>query len=170
MRAFAMRLGAAVVMACLIVGIGPARLAAQAPPAPSLEGLAFLSGCWRGTFGGGAGIMEEFYTLPSANLMLGTTRFLRDGRAVQYEFTRIDADSSGVVMTPYPGGSPSPDDFRLTTLTAHLAIFESPEHDYPTRIIYRANADGTRTARIDGGPDDADGREWHLSPVSCTTP
>lgn len=156
-------------LAWLLLWLAPDPAGAQAvDPPPALSDLGYMAGCWRGTFGGG-GVIEEFYTEPSANLMLGTTRYLRDGRAVQFEFTRIVRDSTGIVMTPYPGGRPSPDDFRLTSLTAAAAVFESPEHDYPKRIIYRANADGTRTARIDGGPDDSEGQEWHMSPAACPT-
>ena len=111
--------------------------------------------------------MEEFYTAPSHNLILGTTRYLRDGAAVQYEFTRIEHRNGEIVMTPYPGGKPSEDGFTLTTMSESEAVFEAPEHDYPKRIIYRANPDGTRTARIDGGKDDPGGSEWILAAVPC---
>jgi len=136
--------------------------------APRLEmsGLAFLAGCWSGTFGTD-GTMEEFYTTPSRNIILGTTRYLRGNEAVQYEFTRIEDRSGEIVMTPYPRGRPSKDDFTLTSLTESEAIFESPQHDYPKRIIYRGNSDGSRTARIDGGVDDPEPTEWILHPVAC---
>ncbi|HSR70373.1 MAG TPA: DUF6265 family protein [Acidobacteriota bacterium] len=134
-----------------------------------LDDLAFLSGCWKGSFGNG-GVMEEFYTSPSKNLMLGTTRYLRDDAAVQFEFTRIMKTAEGILMTPYPNGKPSSDSFRLTSLKEQEAIFEAPEHDYPKRIIYRANPDGSRTARIDGGPEDSGGQEWRLQSFECIGP
>lgn len=145
---------------------------AQAPSgggteALELEALAFLAGCWRGTYGGGAGVIEEFYTAPSKNLMLGTTRYLRDGRAVQYEFTRIEKTGSGIVMTPHPGGKPSEHGFRLTSVRGGEAIFEAPEHDFPKRIVYRKNSDGTRTARIDGGAGSTKAQEWRMSAFAC---
>ncbi len=134
-----------------------------------MEGLAFMSGCWKGSFGGGVGTIEEFYTTPAKNLMLGTTRYLRDGAAVQYEFTRIEKNETGIFLTPYPRGRPSADAFRLTSLQDNRATFEAPQHDYPKRIIYRANPDGTRTARIDGGPEDDKGQEWKMSSYPCST-
>ncbi len=76
--------------------------------------------------------------------MLGTTRFLRDGAAVQYEFIRIEKTGAGIFMTPYPGGQLSQDAFQLTSLQNGQAIFEAPQHDYPKRIIYRTNPDGSR--------------------------
>lgn len=126
----------------------PAPVTAQAPG--SLSGLAFMSGCWRGDLSGGAAI-EEFYTAPSDNVMLGLSRFMRDGRTVQHEFSRITADSTGVTLLPFPGGSPSEHGFRMTHLEDGRAIFEAPEHDFPKRIIYRRNPDGSNTARIEGG-------------------
>lgn len=129
--------------------------------------LNFMSGCWQGTFGGGSGTIEEFYTTPSKNLMLGTTRYLRGGTAVQFEFTRIEKTDTGIFMTPYPGGRPSKDAFQLTRIEDGAAIFEAPQHDYPKRIIYRSNPDGTRTARIDGGAEDTKGQEWMMSAVPC---
>lgn len=132
-----------------------------------LDGLAFMSGCWRGDFSGGAAL-EEFYTTPSANLMLGTSRFTRGERAVQFEFSRITADSAGgVVLLPYPGGEQSEHGFRLTSLDGTSALFEAPEHDFPKRIRYTLEGDGTLAARIDGGAGDDRAQEWRMRHVAC---
>ncbi len=136
---------------------------------PTLDDLAFMRGCWEGSFESrrGAGTIEEFYTSPSANIILGTTRYIRDGRTVQFEFSLILADSSGILLRPYPGGRASADDFRLTELKGGRAVFESPEHDYPKRIIYWTEVDRTRVARIDGGTDDPGGSVWRMRAVPC---
>lgn len=139
---------------------------AQEPPRPSLDDLAFMAGCWRGEFGAD-GVIEELYMRPAGGLMLGITRFLRNGRAVDHEFARIVEDSAGVVLTPFPGGSPSPARFRLTGADGRNAVFEAPEHDFPKRILYRENADGTHTARIDGGEGSEEAREWVMRPARC---
>ncbi len=143
----------------------PLGAAAQVPAPSSLEGLAFMAGCWRGEFDGG-GALEEYYTAPSANLMLGTSRYLQGDRAVQFEFSRIAADSAGVVLLPFPGGTPSEHGFRLTEVTAGSALFEAPEHDFPKRIRYTAES-GSLTARIDGGAGDPRVQEWTMQPASC---
>ena len=148
---------------CLCVG-APTPASAQHT---DLTGLSFLTGCWAGPFAGGAGTMEEFYTSPSSNLMLGTTRYLREGQAVQFEFTKIELRDGEIVLTPFPGGVPSPDEFRLTHLAPTEAVFEAPEHDYPKRIVYRTEPDGTRVAQIDAGADDAEPRVWRLEAVPC---
>lgn len=145
----------------------PASAAAQA--APTLSDLSFMSGCWRGDFGGEAAL-EEYYTTPSANLMLGTSRYLRGGRAVQHEFSRITADSAGIVLLPFPSGRPSEHGFRLTRLDGESALFEAPEHDFPKRIRYARGQDGSLSARIDGGEGSEQSQEWRMAPVPCREP
>ncbi len=144
-------------------------LAAAEPANPTLEDLAFLRGCWEGRFESrrGPGTIEEYYTSPTSNVILGTTRFIFEGRTVDFEFSLIFADSTGIGLRPHPSGQASPDDFRLTSLDGWRAVFESPEHDYPKRIIYWTEADGTRVARIDGGAEDPSGREWRMKAVPC---
>jgi hypothetical protein len=126
-----------------------------------------MSGCWEGSFQSRqrSGTIEEFYTTPSQNVMLGTTRYIIDGRAVQYEFTAILQDS--ILLRPYPGGKRSPDDFRLTQIEGQRAVFESPEHDYPKRILYWSTEEGSRVARIDAGADDPEGTEWRMRSAPC---
>jgi hypothetical protein len=141
-------------------------VAAQPPSAATLGDLAFMAGCWRGEFENGAAL-EEVYTAPSANLILGLSRFMRGDRAVQHEFSRITADSTGIALLPFPNGRPSEHAFRLTALEAGRATFEAPEHDFPKRIRYARGADGSLTARIDGGTDDARAQEWRMQPVPC---
>src|SRR5690606_18379892 len=138
-------------------------------PAAALEDLSFMSGCWRAAVEDGA-VLEEFYTAPAPNLILGTSRYLRDGQAVQFEFSRITADTSGIVLWPFPGGRPSEHGFRLTEIGRGAALFEAPEHDFPRRIRYALAADGALHARIDGGAGDARMQEWRMEPVPCRAP
>lgn len=128
-----------------------------------------MAGCWEGTFRdrSGRGIIEEHYTTPTSNVMLGTTRFIRDGHTVQYEFTLIRADSSGVRLIPHPNGRRSEHDFMLTRWAEDQAVFEAPEHDFPKRIVYRKDAEAGLRARIDAGAADRNGREWYLRKASC---
>ena len=147
-------------------------VAAPRPPMetrPRLDDLAFMSGCWEGKFQArdGTGTIEEFYTTPSANVMLGTTRYISHGKTVSFEFSLLLEDSVGVILRPYPNGKPSSDDFRLTQVGEARVTFESPAHDYPKRIHYWTEEDGTRVARIDGGADDPEGVEWRLRHTHC---
>lgn len=139
--------------------------ARQAVPGP-LEPLRFMAGCWRGATDEG-GTIEEQYTTPSANLILGMTRYLREGRATGYEFSTIAWEDSTVVLTPHPKGQ-APVPFRATALGPRGAVWENPEHDFPTRIAYRLVAVDTLSARIEGpGPSGRRGSEWRMARVRC---
>lgn len=164
-KAVGMALAAALFGACAPAAAQTADGESGAP-GHTLEDVAFMAGCWRGEFEGG-GVIEERYTPPEGGLMLGTTRFFRGGRAVQFEFALLRADSSGVVLTPYPGGRRSEDSFRLTEAGPGRAVFEAPEHDFPKRIMYSEGPDGSHTARIDGGEGDPRIQEWVMLPVAC---
>src|SRR5690606_16785532 len=99
----------------VMLGAGFAQHAAPGMSAPesaaSMEALRFMAGCWR-TVPGSAAVLEEYYTTPSANVIVGVSRELRDGRTVQFEFSRITANETGVVLLPHPGGRPSAHGFR----------------------------------------------------------
>lgn len=138
----------------------------QAAPT-DMSGLAFMAGCWRSEPDERGVVIEEHYTSPSDNLVLGTTRYLRDGRATSFEFTRIHRDGERIFLLPYPGGNPSADPFALTTLEPGHALFEAPEHDFPRRIRYRLDDSGALIARIDDGTDDGQAYSWRMMPADC---
>lgn len=139
-----------------------------APPsqAQTLDDLAFLGGCWEGPLSRG-GVIEEFYSAPSDNLIVGTTRYVRDGETVMFEFSAIVSDSGGIALWPYPRGRKSADGFRLTSLDDHAAVFEAPEHDFPKRISYIIESPDVRIARIDDGTDGGKSTEWRMERVAC---
>ncbi|HUF31478.1 MAG TPA: DUF6265 family protein [Gemmatimonadaceae bacterium] len=155
------------VLISAVLAVSP-RASAQDPPTATLNDLGFMAGCWRGEFANGAAL-EEFYTQPSDNLIIGLSRFMRGSSAVQHEFSRITVDSTGIALLPFPGGRPSEHAFRLTSIGSGRAQFEAPEHDFPKRIRYSKGADGSLTARIDGGEGDSRVQEWRMRPVSCRT-
>ena len=147
-------------------GSVPRPSAAKRPAPVSLADLEFMTGCWRGDIGSGAAL-EEMYTAPASNLMLGVSRYLRGDRAVQFEFSRITADSAGIVLLPFPGGTASEHPFRLTSLQQNRATFEAPEHDFPRRITYVRHSDGSLSVRIDGGSGDSRAQEWRMKALPC---
>lgn len=157
---------AVMLLAAGVVALAPASSAAQTPAAAKLSDLSFMAGCWRGELGE-SGALEEIYTAPSANLMLGLSRFMRGGQAVQFEFSRITADSTGIMLLPFPEGRPSEHPFRLTAVESGRATFEAPEHDFPKRIRYTRGEDGSLTARIDAGTEASQAQEWRMVPMPC---
>jgi len=116
-----------------------APLAAQ-DTASGMLGLRFMTGCWQGRTASGT-IIEEHYTTPSQNLMLGTTRYLRDGGTRSYEFAVISLAGEVSQLTPHPGGKASVS-FREGQRTTRSVSWENPSHDFPQRIRYeRVSAD-----------------------------
>jgi hypothetical protein len=149
-----------------LAGSRPAALE-QTPARPTMADLRFMSGCWRGISGGG-GIIDEYYTPPSENLMLGVSRFSQNGRVTSYEFTTIaDRGDSGLVLTARPS-TQSPADFRLTRIEPGLVVWSNPSHDFPQVISYRRTPGDSLTARIEGpGPSGTRSSEWRMGSVSC---
>jgi hypothetical protein len=151
----------------LIVAAVPA--AAQQPERP-LAALAFMAGCWRGDAGVDRSI-EEQWTAADSDVMLATTRYLDDNtaRTRGWEFSRIVADSAGIVLLPAPMGN-AQGRFRMRPGAAGQASFEDPAHDFPKRIIYRRVDGRTLVVQIDGGEGDREAMELRLERVRCPAP
>jgi hypothetical protein len=114
----------------------------------TLYDFAWLAGSWQLT--SGARCIEEHWTLPSNNLLVGTSRTLEGGRTVSFEFLRIEARADGIYYIPQPGGRP-PVDFKLASENAAELVFVNPGHaDHLKRIVYRRQGDTGLAARIEG--------------------
>ena len=145
--------------------VAPIAATASASQQPSLQPVAFVSGCWRGAIPNG--YMEEYYSTPTSNLIVGVTRYVRDGRTVDFEFSRIEASDSGIVLMPQPRGR-APTSFRLSASDSSSATWENPTHDFPQRILYRREGRDSLVAAIEG-PGSAGTRriEWRMGRVNC---
>jgi hypothetical protein len=148
----------AIALPFLLVLATPA--AAEGQAVTPLDFVAFMSGTWCSSPDSRGTIIEEHYTRPSANIMLGVSRFLRDGVTVSYEFSRIEAGDEGVVLTAMPSGQ-TPTLFPLRDASPDRVVFENLDHDFPVRVIYRRSDTGL-VARIEGR--DGDGPEWVMAP------
>ena len=114
----------------------------------SLDSLAWIAGCWSG--GSGARTSLEQWMKPSGKTMLGMSRTVAKGKTVEYEFLRLHEELNGEIFyTALPSGQQEAS-FKLIRLEKHMAVFENPEHDFPQRIIYKLEDDGTLKARIEG--------------------
>ncbi len=83
--------------------------------------------------------------------MIGMGRTIAGGKTVEFEYLRLEQRGDGIYYVAHPKARSPGTDFKLTRLSAQEAVFENPQHDFPKRIIYRKNADGSLTASIDGG-------------------
>ena len=114
----------------------------------TLHDFAWLAGSWQVT--AGARCVEEHWTQPSTNMLVGTSRTVEGGRTVSFEFLRIEARADGIYYVPQPNGRP-PVDFKLSSENAAELVFVNPGHaDHLTRIVYRRDGDAGLAARIEG--------------------
>jgi hypothetical protein len=127
--------------------------------AQTLKDLAWLTGSRSMQ---GSVLIEERWTDPASNMMLGVSRTIRGDKVVEFEFLRIEARADGLYYVAQPGGRP-PTDFKLTRWDGTEAVFENPQHDFPKRILYRRLPDNVVVARVDGGAG-TKGQEFTFKP------
>ena len=126
----------------MLIPLAIALLAAAGP-----ADLAFMKGAWEGV--SGPLTFEERWTEEAGGLMLGVSRTLKDGRAVSFEFLRVEFRKDGIFYVAQPGGGPRTD-FKLTASDGKSATFENPQHDHPKSIRYSLASDGSLKAELDG--------------------
>ena len=131
----------------LVVGSIAGSVMFAAEP-PKVADLGWLEGHWQGTRG--ETTTEEHWTSASGGALVGLNKAVRGERVVSFEFLRIVAlDDGALAYVASPGGGATTT-FRLKELGGRSAVFEAPEHDFPQRVIYRLDADGTLHARVEG--------------------
>lgn len=139
---------------------------AQTPPKASLVDLAWLAGCWASD-SADAGSSEQWMPL-AGGLLLGTSRTVKGGRTVSFEFMRILDGKDGVpVFIALPSGQRETH-FPLASLIDGAAVFENPAHDFPQRVIYKRVGATQLHARIEGTRNGAvRGIDYPMKRVSC---
>lgn len=120
---------------------------AQAPRT-TLSDLAWLSGCWESHREGRE--INEQWMKPAGQTMLGMGRTVSKGKTVEYEFVQIREDNDGSIYYVAKPSGQSEASFKLIKYQNREATFENPEHDFPQRIIYRLEPDGSLFARVEG--------------------
>jgi hypothetical protein len=125
----------------------------------------WLSGCWSVTTGPVEN--EEQWNAPKGQIMTGMGRTVKKGKTVFFDFFRIEARKDGIVYIAQPKGTP-PTEFKLVSVDPHKLVFENLQHDFPKRIIYKREANGNVTARVEGSSEQANmAEEWKYSRDTC---
>jgi hypothetical protein len=153
---------AATLVGSLLFACSPVGLFAQ-PPKPILSDLAWMAGSWSGTTDRGIE-MEEHWTAPKGNSMVGIHRDVGKGRTMLFEFLRIEQQGDQIVYLSMPNGRSPATPFPLKDVSGARVVFENPAHDFPQRIIYWKDGADLR-ARIEGTMNGKPGsQEWRWSP------
>ena len=97
--------------------------------------------------------------------MLGIHRDIANGKAVFFEFLRIEESPEGLAYQAQPLGR-SAVRFPCKELGDRRVVFENLQHDYPQRILYWLEADGSLAARVEGSQDGKPRfEEWRWRPL-----
>jgi uncharacterized protein DUF6265 len=133
----------------LVVALLGVAAHAQAPAAkPTLQDFAWLAGHWR--IEQADGQVDEQWMAPSAGLMMGMARSVQGGKVREYEFTLLRQEPNGDVLFIASPSKQTETVFKLTSLRDGEAVFENPEHDFPQKIVYSLQKDGSLLAAIEG--------------------
>lgn len=151
----------------LAVLLSPHLAMAQTPD--PLPRAAFLTGCWSPE-GEEAGSVE-MWLAPAGESMLGVHRTVKGGKTVSREFMIIHPNVHGnLVFTALIDGQPATDFVAIPGAAGEL-VFENLQHDFPQRVIYRAQPPDRLAARIEG--NDAGtirGIDYPMQRIACETP
>jgi hypothetical protein len=131
----------------IVLCVAAAGAAAGSPPRQERSGAAsleWLAGMWSGM--DGTTKVEEFWMRPAGGVMLGVHRDIDSAGFVWFEYLRIETRNGSTAYAAMPGGRPAVL-FPLKEASKNHVVFENVENDFPQRIIYHLNEDGSLLAR-----------------------
>jgi hypothetical protein len=106
-----------------------------------------MAGAWQQRMP--TGFIDEHWTPPAGNSMLGMSRLVSNGQTAFFEYLRIEARPDGLYFIAHPKARPGVE-FKLARCAEGEVLFENPQNDHPQRILYRRAPGGGLTARIEG--------------------
>ena len=134
----------------IVWSAGASRETRTSGTASNISDLAWLSGDWQ-TVPGGRARIEEHWTVPAGGMMIGMGRTVVGDKTAEFEFLRIEQRGDDIYYVANPNARCPQTDFKLTRLAGQEVVFENPAHDYPKRVTYRKNSNGSLLASIDAG-------------------
>jgi hypothetical protein len=155
-----MRRMALVILTVASVGSMVAFAAPDAPPAESLDELAWIAGHWGGEAFGGQ--VEEAWFLPAGRSMSGSFRLVQQDLAVMYELLLLEQDDDGEIYYRFKhvsrGWEPWEEEkleYRLTELEGRKATFrptaDEPYENAPGWFTYESPSPDQLIVTIHGG-------------------
>jgi hypothetical protein len=118
-----------------------------------LSHVSWLAGDWVAHTADGR--MEEMWSMPSGNSMMGMSRMTDSDTTHFFEYLRLVHDGGNLVMISQPNGK-AETRFSLKGRQWRAATFENPGHDFPRTVTYTMHGDDRMTVTLVGTKD---GRE-----------
>lgn len=121
-------------------------------PKAAIRDLAWMCGTWRCPRPGGE--FEESWLSPEGDILVGVGRSLAGGKTRFVEYLSVEPDGESLTMWILLGtasrGPKTAKPFRLVGLADREAVFENPENEFPSRVIYRRTGEKSLVARLEG--------------------
>ncbi len=114
-----------------------------------LTDLSWLSGCWASADSKKPVQLSEQWMLPEGGMMLGMGRTVKMGKAVDFEFMRIEQKGDDIFFIARPKANAEETAFKLISSGPAQVSFENPDHDFPQRVIYKLTGN-VLTGRVEG--------------------
>jgi hypothetical protein len=114
-----------------------------------IEDISWLAGCWERIDPSKALQISEQWMKPAGGTMFGTGRTVKNGKTVDFEFTRIEQRTEGLFYVARPAANKEDTDFKLIRSGKSEVVFENLAHDFPQRVMYRREGENL-FARIEG--------------------
>ncbi len=143
-----------------------AGMSGQAHAADAVAALGWLQGCWSEA-GAEVGSGEQWMG-PAGGTLIGSSRTVKNGKTVAYEFIQIRETEPGkLAYIVQPSGRPETR-FVLLRQGGGEFVFENLAHDFPQRVIYRRDGERGLHARIEGMSNGViKGVDFPMKRVSC---
>lgn len=116
-------------------------------PAPSIAKLGWLAGDWIEIRKDST--VRERWSGPYGGMLLGIGVTERTNGKHAFEFMRIAETATGFSFFASPNAA-APTEFKAIEASAAKAVFENKAPDFPQRVFYTLNGDGTLEAGIEG--------------------
>jgi hypothetical protein len=105
---------------------------------------------------------------PDGGTMLGMSRTVKNGKTIAHEFIQLRENEAGEVHYIAKPSGQAEASFKLARAGEREAIFENLQHDFPQRIIYRLEANGSLHARVEGVSNgQLKGVDFPMKRVNC---
>ena len=114
--------------------------------AQEIDKLVWMTGVWTQNKDGET--VQESWLGPRGKMM-AAVNLTSSPKRTSFEFLRIVETPAGLAYLASPGGK-APVEFKLKELGDKRVVFENAAHDFPQRVMYWMESDGTMTARIEG--------------------
>lgn len=113
-----------------------------------IERLSWFAGEW--SFEHNGRTVTEIWMPPAGGTMLGMSRTVAGEKTVEYEFLLLHVEESGDIAYVAKPSRQAETSFKLVRASETEAVFENLEHDFPQRILYTLQPDGSLLAAIEG--------------------